>query len=65
MSVFSLKTRQDNPVTLSHLDSITKTLGVTLPDSEKEEYRTLLAVYHESVEKIMAMDGTLAVHPFK
>ena len=44
-------------MTLSHLEALTKTLGVTIPESEKEEYRILTAVYHESAEKLMAMDG--------
>lgn len=57
MSVFSLDTRANNPVTTKDVDEICSGLGVTIPDSEKESYRTLLAVYHESMESLMAMPG--------
>lgn len=57
MSVFSLDTRADNPVTLKDVDEICSSLGVSIQDNEKESYRTLLAVYHESVESLMAIPG--------
>lgn len=57
MSVFSLETRKDNPVTTADIDSLCSSINVTLPESEKEAYRTLLAVYHESMESLMAIPG--------
>ena len=59
MSVFTLDTRSDNPVTTADLDVVCAELGVTIPDSEKESYRTLLAVYHESVEGLLALPGMI------
>ncbi|RFU30447.1 hypothetical protein B7463_g5915, partial [Scytalidium lignicola] len=55
MSVFTLETRADNPVTLKDVDEICTGLGVSIQDDEKESYRTLLAVYHESMESLMAI----------
>jgi amidase len=56
MSVFSLEYSKNNPVTLEVLDNICSSLGVTLKDEEKADYHRLLAVYHDSTEKLMAMD---------
>ena len=57
MSVFTLDTRADNPVTARHVDDLCASMGVTIREDEKESYRTLLAVYHESMESLMALGG--------
>ena len=55
MSVFSTTPKEDNPVTTAVLDRVCSSLGVTIKDDEKEDYRRLLAVFHESAEELMAM----------
>ena len=60
MSVFSLDVSKENPVTAEDLDQACKILGVTIKDAEKAEYVNLLAVYHDSMDKLMAAEGTLA-----
>jgi amidase len=57
MSVFSLETRAGNPVTIKDVEEICAGLGVTIKDEEKEEYKTLLAVFHESMESLMDLPG--------
>lgn len=59
MSVFSLETKAGNPVTVADVDEICAGLGVTIKESEKEEYKTLLAVFHESMESLMALPGMI------
>ncbi|KAL5120244.1 hypothetical protein ACEQ8H_001802 [Pleosporales sp. CAS-2024a] len=56
MSVFSLDTSQGNPVTQQTVDKLCSQLGVTINESEKEDYRRLLAVFHDASEQLMAMD---------
>jgi amidase len=58
MSVFSINPREDNPVTLAVLDDACKALGVTIKDGEREDYRKLLAVFHESATELMNMPGS-------
>jgi amidase len=58
MSVFSLEYSPDNPVTLRHVEEACSSIGVAIPENEKKDFHTLLAVYHESMAKLMAMDGT-------
>ncbi|KAL4930363.1 putative amidase [Aspergillus undulatus] len=55
MSVFSLATKDNNPVTTETLDAVASTLGITIAENEKEDYRRLLAVYHESVQALMEL----------
>lgn len=62
MSVFSLDIPAGNPVTIQDLDETCKVLGVTIKEDEKEDYHNLLAVYHDSVEKLMALDGTYGIN---
>jgi hypothetical protein len=57
MSVFSLDVAADNPVTESDLDEACSKLGVSIKDHEKKDYLNLLAVYHDSMVKLMAMEG--------
>lgn len=57
MSVFSLDVSKDNPVTAKDLDRACEILGVTIKDEEKAEYVNLLAVYHDSMAKLMAAEG--------
>ncbi|KIV99603.1 uncharacterized protein PV09_08778 [Verruconis gallopava] len=55
MSVFSVTPKDGNPVTTEVLDATCKSLGVLIHDDEKEDYRKLLAVFHEAAEELMAM----------
>jgi amidase len=55
MSVFSVIPKEGNPVTTAVLDDVCKALGVIIKNDEKEDYRRLLAVFHESAEELMAM----------
>jgi DNA-binding Xre family transcriptional regulator len=57
MSVFSLDTSHGNPVTQETVDKLCSKLGVTIEEKEKEDYRRLLAVFHDASEQLMAMDG--------
>lgn len=59
MSVFSLDYRPDNPVTLQQVDDLGASLGVTIDAKERDDLHRLLAVFHESTEQLMAMDGKL------
>ncbi|KAJ9620414.1 hypothetical protein H2204_012261 [Knufia peltigerae] len=56
MSVFSLDVSKDNPVTAEDLDRACEILGVTIKNEEKDEYINLLAVYHDSMAKLLAAD---------
>lgn len=57
MSVFTLDAAPGNPVTTETVEKLCTELGVSLKDDEKEEYRRLLAVFHDSSEQLMAMEG--------
>jgi hypothetical protein len=57
MSVFSLDAAKGNPVTSETVDKLCSQLGVSIEASEKEAYTRLLAVFHDSSEQLMAMDG--------
>jgi amidase len=57
MSVFSLDTSYGNPVTKETVENLCSKLGVTIEETEKEDYRRLLAVFHDASEQLMAMDG--------
>jgi hypothetical protein len=57
MSVFSLDAVKGNPVTSETVDKLCSQLGVSIEASEKEAYTRLLAVFHDSSEQLMAMDG--------
>ncbi|CAD0111673.1 unnamed protein product [Aureobasidium uvarum] len=57
MSVFSLDARQGNPVTTETLDGLCSQLGVQIKEDEKEDYRRLLAVFHDASEQLMDMEG--------
>jgi amidase len=57
MSVFSLDASHGNPVTKETVDELCMKLGVTIADNEKEDYRRLLAVFHDASEQLMALDG--------
>lgn len=57
MSVFSLNVAKDNPVSLQDLQQACEALGVTIKDHERNDYLNLLAVYHESMVKLLAMEG--------
>lgn len=55
MSVFSVEPRDGTPVTAQVLDEVCASLRIRIKDDEKEDYRKLLAVFHESAEELMAM----------
>lgn len=55
--MFTLEARSGNPVTTQTVDALCSQLGVTIYDHEKEDYRKLLAVFHDASEQLMAMDG--------
>ena len=57
MSVFSLDVSQANPVTTETVDNLCSQLGVSIAEHEKEDYRRLLAIFHDASEQLMAMDG--------
>lgn len=57
MSVFSLAVGSENPVTTQVLDDICNDLGMKINDDEKDEYRRLLAVYHDSVVSLLQLPG--------
>ena len=57
MSVFSLDASHGNPVTKETLEKLCLQLGVNIEEKEKEDYRRLLAVFHDASEQLMAMDG--------
>jgi amidase len=57
MSVFSLDASHGNPVTKETVEQLCSKLGVTIEEKEKEDYRRLLAVFHDASEHLMAMDG--------
>lgn len=57
MSVFSLDAKQGNPVTIETLDGLCSQLRVQIEDNEKEDYRRLLAVFHDASEQLMSMEG--------
>lgn len=57
MSVFSLDAKQGNPVTTETLDGLCSQLGVRIKDNEREDYRRLLAVFHDASEQLMGMEG--------
>ncbi|KAI4637240.1 hypothetical protein J4E83_000054 [Alternaria metachromatica] len=56
MSVFSLDTSHDNPVTTETLQALCSQLGVSIDEKEKQDYRRLLAAFHDASERLMAMD---------
>jgi len=60
MSVFSLDASHGNPVTKETLEGLCSELGVSIEESEKEDYRRLLAVFHDASEQLMALDGELS-----
>jgi amidase len=57
MSVFSLDASHGNPVTTETVEKLCSKLGVKIEEKEKEDYRRLLAVFHDATEQLMAMDG--------
>jgi amidase len=62
MSVFTLDAAQGNPVTTETVDKLCSDLGVALKDAEKEEYRKLLAVFHDASQALLDMDGMCKLH---
>lgn len=60
MSVFTLEAAQGNPVTTHTVDKLCSDLGVTLKNAEKEEYRKLLAVFHDATQALLDMEGMWA-----
>ncbi|KAF2236764.1 amidase signature enzyme [Viridothelium virens] len=57
MSVLSLSPKEGNPVTLNDLQKACASLDVTLKDEELEDYRKLLATFHEAAAELMNMSN--------
>ena len=57
MSVFSLEVARGNPVTTHTVENLCAKLGVSIEEQEKEDYRRLLAIFHDASAQLMAMDG--------
>jgi len=57
MSVFSLDASQGNPVTKETVEQLCSKLGVSIEEKDKEDYRRLLAVFHDASAQLMAMEG--------
>jgi amidase len=57
MSVFSFDVTHGNPVTTGTVDRLCAKLGVSIEEQEKEDYRRLLAIFHDASAQLMAMDG--------
>lgn len=57
MSVFSLDVKPSNPVTTETVDKLCSKLGVSVEEQEKEDFRRLLAIFHDASEQLMAMEG--------
>jgi amidase len=58
MSVFSLDAKAGNPVTAGTVEGLCSQLGVSIEKQHENDYRRLLAVFHDSCEQLMEMDGT-------
>ncbi|KAL9087650.1 MAG: hypothetical protein Q9165_006574 [Trypethelium subeluteriae] len=57
--MLSVLPKGNNPVTTEVLRATCRDLGIQLHDYDEEDYRRLLAVYHELAEDIMAMEDYL------
>ena len=57
MSVFSLDVKAGNPVTADTVDKLCSQLGVSLEKEHEEDYRRLLAVFHDACESLMEIEG--------
>ncbi|KAF3036535.1 hypothetical protein E8E11_005879 [Didymella keratinophila] len=55
MSVLSLDVAQGNPLTTSTVDELCAKLGVSIEEKKKEDYRRLLAIFHDASAQLMAM----------
>lgn len=60
MSVFSFDVSHGNPVTKQTVDKLCSQLGVSIEEQEKDDYRRLLAIFHDASEQLMAVEGSLA-----
>lgn len=57
MSVFSFESSQGNPITKKDVISIGREFGVHEKDEKSlDDYKTMLAVFHDSCEEIMGME---------
>lgn len=63
MSVFSLDSRAGNPVTAPTVQRLCAQLGVSVEPQYEEDYRRLLAVFHDACESLMKMDGMSNMNP--
>ena len=58
MSVFSLNAKAGNPVTTDTVNELCSQLDVSIEKEHEEDYRRLLAVFHDACESLMEMEGT-------
>jgi amidase len=63
MSVFSLDAKAGNPVTEDTVAKLCSQLGVSIEKEHEDDYRRLLAVFHDSCEQLMEMDGMSRIFP--
>lgn len=56
MSVFSLETSANNPVNVDTVLGLSKKLNVETNENDVEDLATLLAVFHDSADKLSKMD---------
>ncbi|KAI9655286.1 MAG: hypothetical protein M1821_005433 [Bathelium mastoideum] len=54
--ILSISPKSGNPVTSDVLQSTCQDLGIQLGQHEQEDYRRLLAVFHDVAEDVMAME---------
>ena len=65
MSVSSLDVSHSNPVTTKTVDKICAQLGICIEEKEKEDYRRLLAIFHDASEQLMDMDGKMTLETIR
>ena len=58
---FSVVPKNGNPITTEILEDTCRDLGIQLKSHEQEDYRRLLAVFHDAADDLMAMEGMSCV----
>lgn len=66
MSVFTFDAKASNPVTTEDVISLGQELGIKESDPKSvEEYKKLLAVFHDSCEEVMGMEDYIPKTDFE
>jgi amidase len=55
MSVFSLNAKIGNPVTADTVEKLCSQLGVSIEKEHEDDYKRLLAVFHDSIPLLTGM----------